>query len=106
MADDATTSATDDATTTDATAATDDAATTTTTDDGLSDAGRDAIRKERRAARDAKKERDEFAARLKEFEDRDKTDLEKLTEERDALKSNLPTLEAENLRLKVALKKG
>ena len=77
-----------------------------TPNDGLSDAGRDAIRKERAAARAEKKRADELAGRLKELEDRDKTDQQKLAEERDALKSQLPSLESENLRLKVALAKG
>lgn len=106
MADDTATSATDDATTTDATITTDDATATTTTDDGLSDAGRNAIRQERRAAREAQKRANELEAELQEFRDRDKTDLQKLTEERDTFKGTSATLEAENLRLKVALKKG
>lgn len=77
-----------------------------TPDDGLSDAGRAAIRKERAAAREATKRANELEGRLKELEDRDKTDAQKLVDERDALKTQVPSLEAENLRLKVALAKG
>src|SRR4051794_17447637 len=76
------------------------------TDDGLSDAGREAIRRERRAAREADRRAKELETRLKEFEDRDKSEAEKLTERVQAAETQIPALQAENMRLKVALDKG
>jgi hypothetical protein len=46
------------------------------------------------------------AAKLAELENASKSDLERLTGERDTLKGQTNTLTAENQRLKVALKKG
>lgn len=46
------------------------------------------------------------AQRLQELENASKTDLEKVAGERDELKQQLTPLQQENLRLKVALKKG
>jgi hypothetical protein len=46
----------------------------------LGDAGQRALREERRKAREAAKERDALQARLKEYEDRDKTEQQRLTE--------------------------
>lgn len=105
MADDTATSATDDATTTDATTTTDDATATTTTDDGLSDAGREAIRRERRAAREADKRARDLEARLKEFEDRDKTEAEKLAERAQKAESDAAEARTKLLRFEVAAAK-
>jgi hypothetical protein len=63
--------------------------------DGLGDAGKEAIRKEReraasaeKARRDADKQIRDLSKRLKDFEDKDKTEIEKATGERDeALKT-------------------
>lgn len=46
------------------------------------------------------------AAKLDEIEQAQRSETEKLTAERDGLKSRVPELETENLRLKVAVKKG
>ena len=54
----------------------------------------------------ANKEAETLRLKLKEFEDRDKTDAQKLLEERDALKSANEKLTIENLRRDVAAEKG
>ena len=54
----------------------------------------------------ANKEAESLRLKLKEFEDRDKTDAQKLLEERDALKSERDLLKIENLRREVAIEKG
>lgn len=87
----------------------DDSTTTTTeavtvTEDkpaDLGDAGKKALTEERNARKAAEKERDAHAAKLKEFDDRDKTETQRLTEERDALKAerDLNRVEATRLRL-------
>lgn len=69
------------------------------------DAVRNAIRAEREAARTERQRADELAARLKEYEDANKTDLERLSGERDELRTSNESLATENLRLKVALQK-
>lgn len=67
-----------------------------TTDSGLPEGVREVLRKERAAARQATRERDTLAARLKEIEDRDKTEAERnreaaetATKERDEARSQL-----------------
>lgn len=57
-------------------------------------------------ARKHEREAKTNAARLKELEDRDKTETQKLTEERDGLKGNLTAAETKALRFEVALDKG
>lgn len=74
-------------------------------DDGLSDAGRDAIRKERRAARDADKRARDLEARLKEFEDRDKTEQQKAVDRAEAAERSAAEANAKLLRLEVAAAK-
>lgn len=104
MADQQTTSATDDA----ATQNQQDAGTQDppeTQDDGLSDAGRDAIRKERRAARDATKRATELEARLKELEDRDKTEAQRLTERAAELEREANAAKGELMRYQIAADK-
>lgn len=66
------------------------------TETDLPDGVREVMRKERAAARNATRERDELAARLKEIEDRDKTDAERnreaaetATRERDEARAQL-----------------
>src|SRR4051812_41922004 len=46
------------------------------------------------------------ASKLAEIENANRSELEKLTGERDGLKSKVPTLEQENLRLRIAVEKG
>lgn len=74
----------------------DDAATgTTATDDGLTDAGREAIKREREAAKAAKAEARELAARIKALEEKDLPEAERTAKERDDLKSTNERLTAE-----------
>ena len=76
-----------------------------TTDD-LGDAGKKALDAERKNARSAARERDALAARLKEFEDRDKTDQQKLAERAEAAEKRAADLESRSVRLEVAFDKG
>jgi hypothetical protein len=59
-----------------------------------------------RALHKANKEAETLRLKLKEFEDRDKTDSQKIQEERDALKTELGTLTLQSLRRDVADEKG
>lgn len=68
----------------------------------LGDAGKDALKAERTARRQAEKQANELAARIREFEDRDKSELEKLTEAAANAKAEAAAARAEMLRLKVA----
>lgn len=52
------------------------------------------------------KENSSAAARLKEFEDKDKTETQRLTEDRDGHKTRADTSEASLVRLEVALEKA
>ena len=72
----------------------------------LGDAGKKAIQAEREARKVADKELAEARAKIKEFEDRDKSETQKLQEERDALKAENSRLAIENLRRDVAIAKG
>jgi hypothetical protein len=58
------------------------------------------------ALRKANKEAETLRLRLKEFEDRDKTEAQKLEERASAAESRLGPVEQENARLRVALAKG
>lgn len=58
------------------------------------------------ALQKANKEAEKLRLKLKEFEDRDKTDAQKLIEERDLLKSELENLSQEAVRRDVAEEKG
>ena len=60
----------------------------------------------KRALKKANKEAETLRLKLKEYEDRDKTDLQRLQEERDALKSERDLLHLETLRREVADEKG
>jgi len=60
----------------------------------------------KRALQKANKEAETLRLKLKEFEDRDKTEAQKLQEERDALKAERDGLYFENLRREVADEKG
>ena len=58
------------------------------------------------ALKKANKEAETLRLKLKEYEDRDKTDLQKLQEERDALLSEKNALSLEQMRREVADEKG
>ena len=60
----------------------------------------------KKALNKANKEAETLRLRLKEFEDRDKSELQLLQEERDALKAKTATLELEQMRREVADEKG
>lgn len=71
-------------------------------DDDLGDAGKSALDKERKARRDAEREKRDLAAKLKEFEDADKSASDKAAENaKDAAEQR-----ARADRLQVALDKG
>jgi hypothetical protein len=72
----------------------------------LGDAGQRALREERRKAREAAKERDALQARLKEYEDRDKTEQQRLTESQAAAEQRAQAAELRAARLEVAHEKG
>ena len=72
----------------------------------LGEAGKKALDAERSARKAAEKAANDALARVKEFEDRDKTETQKLQEERDALKAENSRLAIETLRRDVAISKG
>lgn len=72
----------------------------------LGDAGKKALQEERRKAREATKQLTELQARLKEFEDRDKTELEKLTEAHQTAEQRATAAERALARYRVATAKG
>jgi hypothetical protein len=60
----------------------------------------------KRALNKANKEAETLRLKLKEFEDRDKSDLEKLTEERDAEKRRADQSDLRAVKLEIAAEKG
>jgi hypothetical protein len=81
------------------TSTTTEAETTAPANDNVPDEVKKALKK-------ANKEAETLRLKLKEYEDRDKTEAQKLQEERDALKSERDSLYLENLRREVADEKG
>lgn len=77
-----------------------------TPDEQLGEAGLKALESERAARKAAEKERASIAARLKELEDRDKTDAERAAEELAETKRQLAEATAAALRSEVAAAKG
>lgn len=77
-----------------------------TTSDQLQDSGKKALEQERKARRDAEKQLRDVQTRLKEFEDRDKSEGEKLSERLAAAELRANEAEARELRARVALAKG
>lgn len=71
----------------------------------LGDPGKAALAAERKARRDAEKAAKELQAKLKEFEDRDKSDSEKTAEALAAAEKRAADAEAKALRLEVAASK-
>lgn len=72
----------------------------------LGDPGKKALQEERRKAREAAKLANELQARLKEYEDRDKTELQKLTEAQQTAEQRATAAESALARYKVATSKG
>ena len=72
----------------------------------LGDPGKKALQEERRKAREATKQLNELQARLKEFEDRDKTELQKLAEAHQTAEQRASTAEQALARYRVATAKG
>lgn len=90
----------------DSAVSTDTQADNSATEDSLGDAGKKALEAERRNARAAAKERDALAARLKEFEDRDKSEADKAIERAAAAEARVAELESQATRLEVAFENG
>lgn len=86
-----------------ATAAVEDAK---TDDEQLGEAGLSALKSEREARKAVEKERAELAARIKELENRDKTESEKQQEELAEARAELASLTAAKTRAEVASAKG
>jgi cell division septum initiation protein DivIVA len=72
----------------------------------LGDAGKKALEAERRDKRAAEKRAADLEARLKEFEDRDKTESTRAIERAEAAEKAAAAAEARALRLEVASEKG
>lgn len=72
----------------------------------LGDAGKKALDAERREKRAAEKRAADLEARLKEFEDRDKTESTRAIERAEAAEKAAAAAEARALRLEVAAEKG
>jgi ATP-dependent helicase YprA (DUF1998 family) len=74
-------------------------------DEGLGDAGKKALQEERRKARAAEKQLSELQKRLQEFEDRDKTEAQKLAERAAAAEKSAADAQTELMRYRVAADK-
>jgi hypothetical protein len=72
----------------------------------LGDAGQKAIKAEREARKAAEKSAAELAARLKEIEDANLSDLERARQEAETNAAELAKLREDNIRQRVALDKG
>lgn len=72
----------------------------------LGDAGKKALDAERRDKRAAEKRATDLEARLKEFEDRDKTESTRAIERAEAAEKALAAAESRALRLEIASEKG
>lgn len=83
-----------------------DNATETPATGELGDAGKKALDAERREKRAAEKRAADLEARLKEFEDRDKTESTRAIERAEAAEKAAAAAEARALRLEVASEKG
>lgn len=75
-------------------------------DDGLGDKGKKALEAERKARRDAEKKAQDLETRLKELEDKDKSDGERLADKLAAAEKRATDAEAKALRYEVAAEKG
>lgn len=72
----------------------------------LGDPGKKALDAERRAKREAEKRASDLEARLKEFEDRDKSESQRMAERAEAAEKALTDAQSRALRLEVAAEKG
>lgn len=68
-------------------------------EDKLGDSGKRALASERRARREAEKQLNEIRTRLQQFEDRDKTEIQKAIERAEAAEQNAVSLRVTNTRL-------
>lgn len=75
-------------------------------EDDYPEAVKAALARERKAALAADRARKAAEARAKQYEDRDKTEAQRLEERATAAESRLGPIEQENARLRVALSKG
>lgn len=75
-------------------------------DEQLGEAGLSALKSEREARKAAEKERADLAARIKEFEDRDKSETQKQQEALEQAKRELAELTVAKARAEVAAAKG
>jgi hypothetical protein len=75
-------------------------------EDALGDAGKQALDRMKRDKRAAEKRASDLESRLKEFEDRDKTEAQKLAERADAAERRAVEAEASLARFQVALEEG
>lgn len=73
---------------------------------GLGEAGKKALQEERRKARTAEKQLGELQRKLQEFEDRDKTEAQKLAERATAAERNAADAQGRLLRYEVAAAKN
>jgi hypothetical protein len=92
--------------TTDTTEATATADLGTTPENDLGEAGKKALAAERAAKKAAEKQLSELTKRLQEYEDRDKTEAQKLAERAAAAEQERDALMLTALRQRVALEKG
>lgn len=74
--------------------------------DDLGDPGKKAIAEERKARKAAEKSLSDMQAKLKEFEDRDKTELQKLSERAELAEKESADRANELMRLQIAAEKG
>ncbi len=86
--------------------ATSDGPSEKTVDAPLGEPGKKALDSERAARRAAEKAAADLQAKVKEYEDRNKTELERLTEAATAAKAEADAAKAEALRLRVAAETG
>jgi hypothetical protein len=74
--------------------------------DALGDGGKKALDAERREKRAAERRAADLEAKLKEFEDRDKSEAQKLAERAEAAERRVKEIESHAIRLEVAAEKG
>jgi len=74
-----------------------------TDEDKLGDGGKRALQEERKARRDAEKNLTALQARLQEFEDRDKTELQRAIERAEAAEKGASSMRVANTRLMAAV---
>lgn len=76
------------------------------TDDGLAEAGKKAIAEERKQAREAQRRATEMEARLKEYEDRDKSEMQRITERAVAAEAERDAHRVDLTRFRLATRYG